>query len=265
MVTVAVDAGIGSVCDLGVVRAVCTGWVVVASRAVAGVGANASSRADTSMSTGRTNAASVGTGVSSGVSAGVGTGRANATGVSAGRAKAAGVASRADTSCAGGANTGASTAVVGIGVDTRVDCVTDAAVRAMCSGGVIIASHVAASVCAGMAGAADTSCASVASAANTGCAGVGASSANTSASSGAAVVSIRVNTGVDGIAHTSVRTVCSSGVIVTGHIAASVCASVAGAAEASCAGCSMSTGGTVSASSASGGAVKDVRYWTVAS
>lgn len=177
VVTVAVDARIGHVRNLGAVGAVGTGRVIVASCASAGV------------STGRANASSVAggtdsadTGVGAGVGAGMGAGRADTSGVAGGahagmgasRTNASGVSSsrtKATSVCAGRAN--ASSAVVSVGVDTGVDNVSDTAVGSVSAGGVVVACYVAATGCAGVS-------ASVASAAEARCASVSASGADTS-------------------------------------------------------------------------------------
>lgn len=99
------------------------------------------------------------TGVTSGANTSVSTSGADASSVCAGRTKTARVAGRAD----------ASSTVVSIGVDTRINHVSDTTMRSVGAGGVIVARHIAASVCAG-----------VASAAETRCAGVGAGGAKTS-------------------------------------------------------------------------------------
>lgn len=103
------------------------------------------------------------TGVTSGANTSVSTSGADASSVRAGRTKTAGVAGRAD----------ASSTVVSIGVDTRVNHVSDTTMRSVGAGGVIVARHIAANVCAGVASAAETRCAGVG-------AGMGAGGAKTS-------------------------------------------------------------------------------------
>lgn len=226
VVAVAVDTGIGRVRNLGAVGAVGTGGVIIASCASSG------------MRTGRANASSVAGGTDTSVSAS----RADATGVAGGTDTGVG-ASGADTSgVASGTNTGVST--------SRAD-----------ASGVSSSRTKATSVCAGRAKTAGV-----------------AGRANASG----AVVSVGVDTGVNNVSDTAVRSVSAGGVIVARYMAAAGCAGVsagvASAAEARCAGvrasgantsgvssgadtgCSMGAGCAVSASRASGRAMKSVNY-----
>lgn len=90
------------------------------------------------------------------------------------------------------------------------------------------------------------------------------------------VVSIGVDAGVDSVTDTAVRSVGAGGVIVARHMAATGCAGVASASETRCAGvgagvgtsgaktsgvaCGADTSCAVSASGASGWAVRGVSY-----
>lgn len=91
-------------------------------------------------------------------------------GVCAGRAKTASVASRAN----------ASSAVVSVRVHTRVNNVSDTAVRSVSAGGVVVARYWVAAGWAGVASAAEARCASVSAMSAGVCAGVSAGGANTS-------------------------------------------------------------------------------------
>lgn len=93
------------------------------------------------------------------------------------------------------------------------------------------------------------------------------------------VVSIGVDSGVDSVAYTAVRSVSAGGVVISGHMAATGCAGVTSAAETRCASVGAGVGAgrantsgvacgadtscavsAVSASSASGRAVRGVSF-----